>query len=71
MSATVIEYDFTADPPKGFECCDFCGDWHVELRLLEFDGWTADSNICRECFGQADECDFTDLPLVQKAISHV
>ena len=71
MSATVIKYDFTADPPKIFECCDFCGDWHVELRLLDFDGWTANSNTCAACFGEFDGPSFTDLPLVQKAISHV
>lgn len=70
MSAAAIVHDFTADPPEEFHCCDFCGDWHVELRLLDFDGWTADSNICRECFGRFDGPDFTDFPLVQKAISH-
>lgn len=70
MPATVIEYDFT-QPPRGLICCDCCGDWHVELRKLDHDGWTADTFICAACFGTPDECEFTDLPLAQKAISHV
>ena len=70
MAATVFVLDFT-DPPRGFVACDCCGDWAVELRKLDADGWTADTFICAACFGEADECEFTDLPLIQKAISHV
>lgn len=66
MTATVHTLDFTDDVPVGRESCCFCGDWHTELRLMQFDGWTADSNTCRECFSYP-ELTFTDLPLVQEA----
>ena len=64
-----VEYDFT-DPPAGRECCDFCNAWHVELRLIDHQGWTVDSITCRECFGN-HEAVFTDLELVLEALSHV
>jgi hypothetical protein len=66
---TVLTLDFT-EPPAGRESCDFCGEWHPELRLMQFDGWTADSNTCRECFGTHDGPDFTDLALIQEAIRY-
>ena len=68
MAVTVLTLDFT-EPPAGRECCDFCGEWHPELRLMQFDGWTADSNTCRECFTYP-ELEFTDLPIVQEAKYH-
>ena len=70
MTAAVFVLDFTDPPPAGWNECDCCGCWHVELRLIDQDGWGPDVHICRECFGTPDECDFTDLPLIQKAISH-
>jgi hypothetical protein len=66
MTAAVHTLDFTEAPPAGREICDFCGDWHTQLRLLQFDGWTADSNTCRDCFTYP-ELEFTDLPIVQEA----
>jgi hypothetical protein len=68
MSAHVIDF---AEPPVGRQLCDFCGEWAVELRLIDHDGWTADSLTCRECFGTHDGPDFSDLPLTQKAVAHV
>lgn len=71
MTAASFTLDFTDPAPAGRECCDLCGDWHTELRLEDCDGWTADTFICRACFGTDDGPDFTDLPLVQEAIKHV
>ncbi len=51
--------------------CDLCGEDAVELRLMDGDGWTADTFTCRECFGTHDGPDFTDLDLIQEAIRHV
>ncbi len=70
MTAASIEYDFTADPPINRDTCDFCGDWHKELRLIDHKGWTVDSHTCRECFGTHDGPDFTDLALIQEAFRH-
>ena len=70
MTAAAVEYDFTADPPINRDCCDFCGDWHTELRLIDHKGWTVDSYTCRACFTYP-ELDFNDLPLIQEAMAHV
>lgn len=71
MTAASFTMDFTDDCPADRQECDFCSDWHVELRLIDHQGWTVDSVTCRECFGTHDEADFTDLELVQGAIRHV
>jgi hypothetical protein len=70
MTATVHTLDFTDPPPAGRRECDDCGDWHTELRLVSGQGWTLDTDICRECWTHP-EMDFTDLPIVQEAMRHV
>lgn len=70
MTATVFVMDFSGDKPADREECDFCGDWHTELRVIDHQGWTVDSITCRECFGTHDGPDFTDLELLQKEIRH-
>ena len=70
MTAASFTMDFTDDCPADRQECDFCSDWHVELRLIDHQGWTVDSITCRECFGTDDGPDFKDLELVQEAIRH-
>lgn len=71
MTRAVHMLDFTSDCPPDREECDFCGDWHTELRLIDHQGWTVDSHTCRECFGTHDGPDFTQMQLIQEAIRHV
>lgn len=67
---TAFTMDFTDDCPADRQECDFCGDWHTELRLIDHQGWTVDSVTCRDCFGDLDEPSFDDLELVQEAIRY-
>lgn len=59
--------DIKRDRKADRSACDFCGETHLPLRVLDYGGWQKDQLTCSNCYKSDDgQPDFDDLQAFEK-----